>query len=97
MIAAKNEWCPICRTEHIENMHTNKIAEWKATEMLDESKRFVPALQIEKACDLTMLRINECIKLHHYLDGDGCGIGNSFKFWSEVKEEFIKIKKIELI
>ena len=93
MIAAKKEWCMICRTEHIENMHTNKIPAWYAETMFEESIKFVPALQIEMAYDLTILRVNECIKMHHYLHGDGCGIGNSYKFWSEVKDEVIKLKE----
>ena len=92
MIAAKKEWCMICRTEHIDDMHINKFAELKANELFNECINFFPNLQIELAYDLMILRINDCIKIHYHLDGDACGIGNSFKFWNEVKIEAEKIK-----
>ena len=88
----KNNWCPICRTEHIKNTHTNKITKWTAENIFNECIRFVPALQTEKAHELMMLRINDCIKIHNYLDGDACGIGNSYKFWNEVKKEALQLK-----
>jgi hypothetical protein len=38
-----------------------------------------------------LIAVNECIELHFNLNGDTNGIGESFKFWNEVKEEIEKL------
>jgi hypothetical protein len=38
-----------------------------------------------------LIAVNECIELHFNLNGDTNGIGESFKFWHEVKQEIDKL------
>jgi len=44
---------------------------------------------IAKQCAL--IAVQECIDLHHNLDGDRNGIGDSYKYWLEVKQEIEKL------
>lgn len=46
-------------------------------------------LYIAKQCAL--IAVDECIELHFNLESDANGIGDSFKYWLEVKEEIIKL------
>jgi hypothetical protein len=42
-----------------------------------------------KQCAL--IAVQECIDLHYNLDGDRNGIGDSYKYWLEVKQEIEKL------
>ena len=42
-----------------------------------------------KQCAL--IAVNECIELHFNLESDANGIGESFKYWLEVKQELEKL------
>ncbi len=42
-----------------------------------------------KSCSL--FAVQECIDLHYNLDGDRNGIGDSYKYWLEVKQEIEKL------
>jgi hypothetical protein len=44
---------------------------------------------IAKQCAL--IAVQECIDLHYNLDGDRNGIGDSYKYWLEVKQEIEKL------
>lgn len=39
-----------------------------------------------------LFTVDECIELHFNLESDTNGIGGSFKYWLEVKEELINWK-----
>ena len=45
----------------------------------------------DNAEECALIAVNECIELHFNLNGDTNGIGESFKFWNEVKEEIEKL------
>jgi hypothetical protein len=44
---------------------------------------------IAKQCAL--FAVDECIELHFNLESDANGIGESFKYWLEVKQEIEKL------
>jgi len=45
----------------------------------------------EQSKQCALIAVNECIELHFNLNGDTNGIGESFKFWHEVKQEIEKL------
>jgi hypothetical protein len=45
----------------------------------------------EQSKQCALIVVNECIELHFNLNGDTNGIGESFKFWHEVKQEIDKL------
>jgi hypothetical protein len=51
----------------------------------------VKGLSREDCLMITSMQIEKCIEVHNMLDGEQCGIKESFKFWNEVKEEFNKL------
>ena len=44
---------------------------------------------IAKQCAL--IAVDECIELHFNLESDANGIGDSFKYWLDVKQEIEKL------
>lgn len=48
-------------------------------------------LSREDCLMITGMMIEKCIEVHYQLDGDRCGIGESFIYWEEVKKEFNKL------
>jgi hypothetical protein len=53
------------------------------------------ALELREKCDgytcYAEVVVDECIELHFNLETDRNGIGDSFKFWNEVKQEIEKL------
>ena len=45
--------------------------------------------RIAKQCAL--ISVDECINIHFNLESDRNGIGESFKYWQEVKQEIEKL------
>ncbi len=49
------------------------------------------ALELREKCDgytcYALITVDECINIHFNLESDRNGIGESFKYWLEVKEE----------
>jgi hypothetical protein len=45
--------------------------------------------EVAKQCAL--ISVNECINIHFNLESDRNGIGESFKYWQEVKQEIINL------
>lgn len=97
MIAAKKEWCNMCKSEHIEGMHENILRKYNliyrekphemAEKLWQECLQIFPHTYWDSAYEMLLNRIQDCINVHYYLDGDSNGIGESYKYWCEVKQE----------
>lgn len=103
MIAAKKEWCDVCKSEHVEGLHENILIKYNLTyrespkemaeKLWNECLDISPRLAWECAYEMLLNRVQDCINVHYYLNGDGNGIGDSYKYWCEVKKEAIPYKK----
>jgi hypothetical protein len=45
----------------------------------------------EASIQCALISVNECINIHFNLESDRNGIGESFKYWQEVKQEIINL------
>jgi hypothetical protein len=48
-------------------------------------------MKIHDAKECALIAVDECINIHFNLESDRNGIGESFKYWQEVKSEIEKI------
>jgi len=44
-----------------------------------------------EAKECALITVDECINIHFNLESDKNGIGKSFKYWKEVKQEIEKL------
>lgn len=66
----------------------------KANELLDNywlMDKINPALSKKQAKQCALIAVDECIELHFNLESDANGIGDSFKYWIDVKKEIEKL------
>jgi hypothetical protein len=67
----------------------------KAKDLVD---KYIPPINsdwdlfdIDQAKQCALIAADECINLHFNLESDRNGIGESFKYWQEVKTEIEKL------
>jgi len=66
--------------EKAEELFNDYYSYLKANLMYDEESR-------EDAKQCALIAVDECINIHFNLESDKNGIGKSFKYWKEVKQE----------
>ena len=57
----------------------------------DDKEDIIPAMGWLRAKQCALIAVDECIELHFNLESDANGIGESFKYWLEVKQEIEKL------
>jgi hypothetical protein len=58
----------------------------------DSIPRIVNAeIILKSAKQCALIAVDECINIHFNLESDRNGIGESFKYWQEVKQEIINL------
>jgi len=68
---------------------SNMTPQEKAKELFIEFSGNTIHHDAAKRC--TLKCVDECINIHYSLDSDRFGIGESYKYWLEVKQEIEKL------
>jgi hypothetical protein len=69
----------------------------KAKQLTDKMHQYAPLEEIEfysnenMAKQCALIAVDECINIHFNLESDRNGIGESFKYWQEVRQEIEKL------